>query len=68
MQGLQVYMIMKSFSLTSLDIPTWHNNIPEDEIWLKIGGDKGGGNFKQVIKIANINHPDSPQNTVVVTR
>jgi hypothetical protein len=26
---------------------TWHDDlIPEDEIWLKIGGDKVGGSFK----------------------
>ena len=26
---------------------TWHDGtIPDNEIWLKLGGDKGGGYFK----------------------
>ena len=26
---------------------TWHNGvIPSTEIWIKLGGDKGGGTFK----------------------
>ena len=45
---------------------TWHGNlIPPHEIWLKIGGDKGGGSFKMSLQIANVAHPNSPQNTVV---
>ena len=45
---------------------TWHDGlIPDDQIWLKIGGDKGGGSFKMSLQIANILHPNSPQNTLV---
>ena len=37
---------------------TWHGNlIPEDEIWLKIGGDKGGESFKMSLQIANLANP-----------
>ena len=25
---------------------TWSNGIPESEVWIKIGGDHGGGTFK----------------------
>ncbi|XP_033109883.1 uncharacterized protein LOC117111118 [Anneissia japonica] len=33
--------------LDSLDLLTWHNGlIPDNQIWLKLGGDKGGGTFK----------------------
>ena len=33
---------------------TWHGDIiPQDEIWIKIGGDKGGGSFKMNFQIAN---------------
>ena len=45
---------------------TWHNNIiPKDEIWVKIGGDKGGTSFKMCFQIANVHHPNSKNNTVV---
>ena len=43
---------------------SWHDGtLPEDEIWLKIGGDKGGGSFKMAFQICNVPHPNSPDNT-----
>ncbi len=42
----------------------WHPNIPDDEIWLKIGGDKGGGSFKMNFQVVNVAHPNSPENTL----
>ena len=34
---------------------TWHDgNIPENEIWLKLGGDKGGGNFKLTFQMSSV--------------
>ena len=45
---------------------TWHDGaIPQDEIWIKLGGDKGGGTFKMNFQIANVIHPNSPANTCV---
>lgn len=44
---------------------TTHIFIPADEIWLKIGGDKGGKTVKINFQIANCPHPNSPVNTVV---
>ena len=44
----------------------WHGGrIAEDEVWVKIGGDKGGGTFKMAIQIVNVLHPNSPNNTCV---
>lgn len=43
----------------------WHDLIPETEIWLKIGGDKGGGSFKMAFEIANTKNPNAKCNTVV---
>tara|TARA_B110000881_G_C18543357_1_gene499771 strand:+ start:804 stop:1031 length:228 start_codon:yes stop_codon:yes gene_type:complete len=39
--------------------------IPEDEIWLKVGGDKGGKNptTKLNFQIANVKCPNSADNT-----
>ena len=48
----------------SNDSLTWHNGvIPEDEIWIKIGGDKGGGSFKMNFQICNVESPNSKTNT-----
>lgn len=43
----------------------WHGVIPPDEVWVKIGGDKGGGSFKMNFQIVNVSSPNSPQNTCV---
>ncbi|XP_035686133.1 uncharacterized protein LOC118422598 [Branchiostoma floridae] len=45
---------------------TWHGgNIPEDEIWVKIGGDHGGPSFKMAFQPLNVLHPNSKTNTSV---
>ncbi len=33
--------------------------VPENEIWIKIGGDKGGGSFKMNFQICNVLTPNS---------
>ena len=44
----------------------WHGGrIPQDEVWLKIGGDKGGKTFKMVFQILNTRSHNSPNNTVI---
>ena len=50
----------------SEELLTWHNDaIPSQEIWIKIGGDKGGGSFKMNFQIATLLHPNSEHNTCV---
>jgi hypothetical protein len=50
----------------SEELLTWHNDaIPSQEIWIKIGGDKGGGSFKMNFQIANLLHPNSSHTTCV---
>ena len=50
----------------SVDQLTWHDGvIPADEIWIKIGGDKGGGSFKMNFQICNVSNPNSKTNTCV---
>eukprot|EP00731_Ephydatia_muelleri_P009823 Em0005g409a len=45
---------------------TWHDGyIPASEVWLKIGGDKGGGTFKMNFQIVNVAAPNSVHNTCV---
>ncbi len=36
--------------------------IPDSEIWVKLGGDKGGS-FKMNFQICNVDHPNSPVST-----
>ena len=46
---------------------TWHDGaIPADEIWLKVGGDKGGNSFKLAVQVVNTTHPNSQNNTIVI--
>ena len=45
---------------------TWHSSvIPPNEVWVKLGGDKGGESFKMSLQIVNTPHPNSIQNTCV---
>ena len=46
---------------------TWHGIIPDDEIWVKVGGDKGGKTFKMSFQIAHTPNPNSVENTCVFT-
>lgn len=50
----------------SLNKLTWHGGaIPSDEVWVKIGGDKGGSSFKMNFQIVNVPCPNSIHNTCV---
>ena len=47
---------------------TWHNDlIPYNEVWIKIGGDKGGTSFKASFQLVNTNRANSVTNTCVFT-
>lgn len=46
---------------------TWNEAIPNTELWVKLGGDKGGSSFKMNFQIVNVSHPNSIQNTCVFT-
>ncbi len=52
-----------NYHICSTDKLTWI--IPEDEIWIKIGGDKGGGSFKMNFQICNVKSPNSKNNTCI---
>ena len=46
---------------------TWHEGaIPPQEIWIKLGGDKGHGSFKLTMQLMNVTNPNSLRNTTVV--
>ena len=45
---------------------TWHNGmIPEREVWVKVGGDKGADTVKIVFQLCNVINPNSVINTCV---
>ena len=47
---------------------TWHDGlIPSNEVWFKIGGDKGGSSFKTSIQLVNVDKPNSVRNSCVFT-
>ncbi len=59
---LYLHAVFLVFSMGSL---TWHEIIPPEEIWVKIGGDKGGSSMKTSFQICNVRNPNSVQNTCV---
>ena len=52
-----------------LDLLTWYNGaIPEDKVYVKVGGDHGKGNMKfEYFQIGNVLKPNSSKKTVVFT-
>ncbi len=45
---------------------TWHEGaIPADEVWLKLGGDKGHGSVKMNFQWVNTHTPNSRHNTCI---
>lgn len=47
---------------------TWHKGaIPANEIWVKLGGDKGHGSFKLNLQLVNTAHPNSIKNTCLLS-
>lgn len=41
--------------------------IPSDELWLKLGGDKGHGSFKLSLQLCNVEHPNSQKNSCLLS-
>ena len=41
----------------------WHSD-NHDQVWVKIGGDHGGGSFNPCFQLGNVAHPNSVKNTV----
>lgn len=47
---------------------TWHKGaIPSNELWVKLGGDKGHGSFKLNLQLVNTAHPNSIKRTVLLS-
>ena len=49
----------------------WHRNekfrgLPGDKIYVKVGGDKGRGSMKICLQICNVQHCNSPENTLIL--
>ena len=43
-----------------------HDRIPDDQFWVKFGGDKGHGSFKFNMQVCNFLHPNSQKNTTLL--
>lgn len=41
--------------------------IPTDQLWVKLGGDKGRGSFKFNIQLVNVEAPNSVKNTALLS-
>ena len=42
----------------------WERGIPDYEIWVKLGGDHGGGSFKLAVQVCNLDNRNSKLNTI----
>ena len=41
--------------------------MPQDELWVKLGGDKGRGSFKVNLQLCNVQHPNSQKCTSLIS-
>ena len=65
----KIYIILHTYwhNRTSTGL-TWHNDsIPANELWIKLGGDKGHGSFKLNLQLCNTEHPNSLKSTTLVS-
>lgn len=47
---------------------TWHGGaIPPDQLWVKLGGDKGRGSFKFNLQLVNSPKPNSMKGTTLLS-
>ncbi|XP_077985527.1 uncharacterized protein LOC144440135 [Glandiceps talaboti] len=44
----------------------WHGVIPQEEAWVKVGGDKVGDFMKTCLEVCNVDHPNSINNTIII--
>ena len=42
-------------------------SIPNNELWIKLGGDKGQGSFKFNMQLVNVSNPNSVKRTVLLS-
>lgn len=57
---------VQSYSLIRAELLTTHGGmIPEDELYVKLGGDHGQGSMKFAFQLANLEKPNSSKKTVV---
>ncbi|GFN96998.1 amine oxidase [Plakobranchus ocellatus] len=46
---------------------TWHDGaIPENEVWVKVGGDHGQGSLKFSLAVVNTKNPNSKDNNILI--
>ncbi len=65
--NLQALIINLLDSYDEEGMLTWHDNtIPQDEIWVKLGGDHGKNSLKLTLQIANLEKPNAKRNVVVI--
>ena len=66
-QNLDTFLADRLDEYQVCDQLVWsYNNIPSDEIWVKVGGDHGGDSFKVCLQILNLRAPNAKENTIVV--
>lgn len=57
-----VYGYKKGGVVTRTNLLTWHGGaIPDDEVWNKIEGDKGGETLKMSLLVTNVADVNSPK-------
>ena len=70
-KNLQTLIESHLSSLAKINLLKWQEHVPEgpslppNEIWLKIGADKAGGNFKMAFQVINQPKPNSADHTIV---
>ncbi len=65
-ENLRLFVSKHLDSLNENNQLSWHEKIPEDEIWIKFGGDHGKSSFKLTMQVVNVKNPNSKTNTIVL--
>ena len=64
---MHIIIVLTIITFRTLPGLVFHKGqIPNDEVWVKFGGDKGHGSFKLNFQLCNVAHPNSQKNTTLL--
>ena len=66
MNGVRDFVLAMLNQYQECNKLVWQGSIPDDEVWIKIGGDHGGSTFKMCFQVLNTHYPNSKENTVAI--
>ena len=63
---LSTFVMKRVNNYRDEDKLVWKEGMPQNEVWIKFGGDHGGNSFKLCLQVCNVEKPNAKENTVSI--